>query len=381
MKSQIVIAPDKFKGSLTAWEAADAIAQGLQSAGLDEDRVDLLRLPIADGGEGTSEVVLHALGGEWIKCSVQDALGRIVEAGYAMVQQDGTRVAVLEMSLAAGLWRLGKDELGRRNASTRGVGEMILHAVSQGAERILLGLGGSATNDGGSGMAAALGIRFLDEAGKEVMDVPAELQRVAAIDFGARFPIPEVVALCDVTNPLLGPLGCSRVFGPQKGIRPEEMAERESGLAQLAKIVERSLGVDFAEHPGAGAAGGLGFGCLAFADARIEGGFSMIAKLLGLEEKIRASRLVVTGEGSLDLQTLNGKGPHGVARLAKQCGRPVLAFCGVSDGRETLKQEFDEIRVLKRPDLTLEDCVLRAQELLEAEASGAAEWVIRKIEG
>lgn len=381
MKPLVVIAPDKFKGSLSAWEAAEAIARGLRRGGLGVEQADLRLLPIADGGEGTAEAIHRACGGEWMRCRVADALGREVEAGYALICQEGKRVAVLEMSQAAGLWRLGPEELGKKTASTRGAGEMILDAVSRGAERILLGLGGSATNDGGTGMAVALGVRFLDREGNAVTDLPAALERVHTVDFSERRPLPELVAICDVTNPLLGPRGCTRIFGPQKGIREEEIAEREAGLRALAEAAGRSIGGSLEDEPGAGAAGGLGFGCLAFAGGRLERGFPMVAGLLGLEAAVREAQIVITGEGSLDRQTLNGKGPHGIALLARRFGRPVLAFCGVSDGSEQIGREFDEIRILKSGGLSVEECMRRGAELLEREACAACEWAIRQIAG
>lgn len=381
MKPLIVIAPDKFKGSLHAWEAAEAIARGLRTAGLGEERADLRLLPIADGGEGTSLVISRACGGEWVTCRVADALGREVDAGYGLVRQGGRPVAVIEMSQAAGLWRLGLGERGNRDASTRGVGGMIQDAVGRGVERILLGLGGSATNDGGTGTAQALGIRFLDGNGRLLENLPRELGLVRSVDFSSRMPLPEIVAACDVTNPLLGPRGCTRVFGPQKGVREEDMPAHEAGLRALADAVQRALGIDVSEMPGAGAAGGLGFGCLAFADARLERGFDLVAEALGLEPAVKAARLVITGEGSLDRQTLDGKGPHGVAGLARKWGKPVIAFCGVWDGSDEVRREFGEIRSLRPEGWSVEESIRQGRALLEARAGEAADWVFRQIAG
>lgn len=381
MKPLIVIAPDKFKGSMPAGEAAESIARGLRQAGLREEQVDFRLLPIADGGEGTSEVITQACGGEWVECRVADALGRTVVAGYGLLQQEGRRVAVMEMSQAAGLWRLKAEELGRRDASTRGVGEMIRDAANRGVGRILLGLGGSATNDGGSGMAQALGVRFRDGNGAEVTDVPRDLARVQWVDVAARLALPEIIAACDVTNPLLGPQGCTRVFGPQKGVREEDMEAHEAGLQALAEAVDRGGNAGYSVMPGAGAAGGLGFGCVAFAGARLERGFEMVAQVLGLEEAIRACCLVITGEGSLDRQTLNGKGPHGIARLARKWGKPVLTFCGVWDGSAEVRREFGTIHSVKPENCTVEESTRRGRELLAARAGETAGWVIRQIAG
>jgi glycerate 2-kinase len=259
------------------------------------------------------------------------------------------------------------------------VGDLILHASAQGVRSILLGLGGSATNDGGTGMAQVLGIRFLDQEGQEVVNLPQEMEKVRSVDFAGRCALPELVAMCDVTNPLLGPQGCTRVFGPQKGFR--DFAGHEAGLKCLVDAVIRSGSSDYSESPGAGAAGGLGFGCLAFAGARLERGFAVISRLIGLEDAIRTSSLVITGEGSLDPQTLNGKGPHGVVLLAKRWGKPALTFCGICEDSGELKRDFGEIRSLKNLNLNLDECIVRARELLELRAFEASEGAFRKIAG
>lgn len=221
----------------------------------------------------------------------------------------------------------------------------------------------------------------MDRDGALVAKLPEELHRVHTLDFSARLALPEIVAACDVSNPLLGPEGCTRVFGPQKGFGPGEFAHHEAGLQALADAVARSSGRDLAGMPGAGAAGGLGFGCVAFAGARLERGFAMIAGLLRLEEEIRAASLVITGEGSLDRQTLNGKGPHGVALLARKWGKPVWVFCGVWDGDGELRRAFDEIRALREAGDSVEDCMRLAGPLLESRAAAAGQWAIQQIAG
>jgi len=381
MRRRILIAPDKFKGSLTAWEAADAIARGLEGGGLTGDRFDLRELPIADGGEGTAEVVRRSMGGECISCPVRDPLGKWVEASYARIQDRGETVALLEMSQASGLWRLEDEERGRPDASTHGTGDLIRHALHEGADRLVLGLGGSATNDGGTGMAEVLGVRFLDGAGDPVSPLPAELERVRRVDLSDRCELPEMIAACDVGNPLLGPRGCTRVFGGQKGIAETDMDRHEAGLRALADAVRRSLGRDFAAEGGAGAAGGLGFGCLAFCEARLEPGFPLVANLLHLEQAVAEADLVITGEGSLDRQTLDGKGPHGVARRAAEAGKPILTFCGVCEDSPEVAEVFPEVRALRSADRPLHECLERGAEFLAEAAWDAAAWVLEQIEG
>ncbi len=366
---RVLIAPDKFKGSMSARQAAEAIRQGLEAdAHGRESKLEIRTLPIADGGEGTAEALCDALNGEWVTCQARDALGRPVEAGYALV---APQTAILEMSQASGLWRIRPEERDPWCASTFGTGEMIRHAVNRGATRILLGLGGSATNDGGSGMALALGARFLDAAGAELTDLPANLGDAVRIDREKLLQIPDFSAACDVANPLLGPNGATRVYGPQKGVRAGDFPRHEGRLEHLANLV----GGDFQAAAGSGAAGGLGFGCLAFCGAKLSPGFDLVADLLNLEAAICEADLVITGEGSLDSQTLQGKGPHGVANLARRHGKPVLAFAGRTDGCADLKRAFDHIITISPDELPLEEAMRQGQKLLENAAFSAKKWI------
>lgn len=356
---RILLAFDKFKGSLTARQAGEAVSRGLRRGGVEGD-IELC--PIADGGEGFTEAVLTGLGGEWCEAPAHDAQGRGIIARYAMIQHEGHKEAIMEMSAASGLAIVSDLPLDPRTASTRGTGEMMLHAIQHGAQRILIGIGGSATNDGGSGMASVLGCQFLDEHGALVTDLPAELERVQRIYRESPFPC-EVVVACDVSNPLLGEHGCSAVYGPQKGVR--DVGFFDTRLRRLAAMVHRDLGCNYREEPGAGAAGGLGFGLMSFCDAKLQSGFDLVAELTGLHKRITGADLVITGEGRLDAQTLNGKGPIGVAAMARLLGKRIAGIGGIVDDNETLRASFDVTLAVKPPGMPIPEAVARAAELLE----------------
>jgi glycerate 2-kinase len=374
---RILIAPDKFKGSLSAREVADNIASGLR------DRLPnaiIRTLPMADGGEGTAEVICDARGGEWVNCAAHDALGREIEARYAWLADHAT--AVMEMSAAAGLWRIAPDERDLLSANTYGIGEMMNHAADRGAKEILLGLGGSATNDGGLGMARALGFRFIGTVGE--LAHPGDLATLTRIFStnaagnstalsrrvreGTSGVFPKVMAAADVRNPLLGRRGATRTFGPQKGGTAEQLEILESSLTRLADVVACDLGCDFRDSPGAGAAGGLGFGLMTFCDAPVKSGFEVVAEFVGLRSAIEDADAVITGEGRLDEQTLEGKAPAGVARLARELGKPVFAIVGSSGAQATTPALFDAVLVLARDQITPDESRARAGELLQERA-------------
>jgi glycerate kinase len=358
---RILIAPDKFKGSLDARAVADNIAIGLRDV-LPE--AVITTLPVADGGEGTASTISQARGGEEISCPAHDALGREIEASYFWLADP--RTAVMEMSAAAGLWRIAPDERDLSRADTFGVGEMIKDAIGRGAKEILLGLGGSATNDGGFGVAQALGFRFL--ANEHEIERPGDLVHLAGIKKPAQ-PIPiTVVAAVDVRNPLLGPRGATRTFGPQKGGTAEQIEILEAALTRLADVVASDLAFDFRDTPGAGAAGGLGFGLMSFCGATIKSGFDVVAELIGLKAAIANADVVITGEGRLDEQTLEGKAPAGVARLARESGKRVFAIAGSSSEAPGLRDQFEAIVTLARPPITADESVARAAELLQERA-------------
>lgn len=367
--ARILIACDKFKGSLSAPDACAAIARGLATVW---PAATIDTCPIADGGEGFAAAIDNALpGGQWITLDAHDALGRPITARYLLVEEAGKPVAIMEMAEASGLWRIAPEDRDILRANTLGTGEMIRHAVTVShASRIVLGIGGSATNDGGAGMAAALGVRFLDAAGKVLAPDPAVLaSALVACDLTACITLPPVIAACDVTSPLLGPDGATRVFGPQKGADATTIPVLEAALDKLSRL---SNGSDHALCPGAGAAGGLGFGLLHFAGAKLVPGFDLLAGLTGLDHRIAAADLVITGEGSLDFQSLAGKGPAGIANLAAQHHKPVWAFCGTADPAARASGLFARIADLTSTGLPIDTLMRDAASLLATLATTTA---------
>lgn len=374
---RILVAADKFKGTLTALEAGEAIGRGLEGALGAEGRVVVEVLPVADGGEGTAEAVRAARGGERVECEVDDPLGRTVTAEYALVQgPGGERIGVLEMSQASGLWRLDRAALEPELASTFGTGEMMRAAVERGATRLMVGIGGSATNDGGAGMAEALGYRFYDVAkGQLMVGLPAGMERLGRLEAPGSDILSgvSVEVACDVTNPLLGLGGATRIYGAQKGVASGAMEFFEDRLERLAGVVERDLGVENRRGiAGAGAAGGLGWGLMVFCGGRLRRGFEMVADAIGLEARVAAADLVVTGEGRIDVQSAMGKAPGGVAAMAREHGKPVLAIGGAisleGEDREAVAESFDLTLSIEEvfPEVGLEERIARNGELLEA---------------
>jgi glycerate kinase len=335
---RILIVPDKFKGSLSARAVGEAIADGLRQAA---PSATLEICPLADGGEGTAEAICGARDGEWMPCPVHNARGKPLMAQFCWLAK--TRTAVMEMSAAAGLAGLPPVERNPVTASTFGVGEMLLAAVSRDAEEIILGLGGSATNDGGFGLARALGYRFLASDEKELTGAVSDLLELVRIERPMVMKLPRIIAACDVRNPLLGPEGATRTFGAQKGATAEQMEILERALIRLADVARESLGCDHRDVPGAGAAGGLGFGLLTFCGATIRSGFDVVSEVIGLPEKIARADIVITGEGKLDRQTLAGKAPAGVARLARAAGKQVFAIVGRAAADAEVSGIFDRV--------------------------------------
>ena len=360
---RILIAPDKFKGSLSAAAAARAIEQGLRR-GL--PGADLVLAPIADGGEGFADALCVALDGIWIERSAADPLGREVPCRYAWVPEK--KMAVIETAEASGLWRLRPDERAPLRANTFGTGQLIRDATERGAKIILVGLGGSATTDGGIGLAAALGYEILTSDGDDLEPIPGDLLALVRIEDGKVIPYPQIVAACDVQNPLLGERGTARIFSPQKGADAKTIDHLEAAMTQLAEIVTESLGCDFRDAPGAGAAGGLGFGLMSFCAAQVQSGFELVAQTLGLEEKIAAADLVITGEGRLDGQTLDGKGPAGLAALAHRHGKPVLALAGSIADDGAVETIFDAVLGIIDEPISLDAAMERGAESLERAA-------------
>lgn len=323
---RVVIAPQSFKGSADAVAVASAIARGIRRVWA---RADCVELPLADGGEGTALALVRATGGEMRHVRVHDPLGREIDAEWGVLG-DGT-TAVLEMAAASGLPLLRDDERDPRVTSTRGTGELILTAAASGAQRIVVGIGGSATNDGGAGMARAFGYRFLDAAGQELPEGGGALARLARIEgqTDPRLVRPAIDVACDVRNPLLGPEGATAVYGPQKGATPEIQRELEAALTRYADVVEAFVGRDVRSVPGAGAAGGLGAGMIAFLDARLVSGSALVLDAVNFDKRLVGADLVVTGEGRIDGQSVYGKLTHAVTAAAKKRGVSVLAVAGI----------------------------------------------------
>jgi len=326
---RVVIAPDSFKGSLTAEEAAAAMAAGAREGW---PGIETVELPLADGGEGTVAVLVRATGGRWLRGRVSDPLGRPVEAAWGLLGDGET--AAIEMAAASGLTLVEPSRRDPLAASTHGTGQLIRAALDHGCRRLLVAIGGSATTDGGTGMLAALGARFLDEAGRPLPPGGGPLARLARIDLGGLDPRLRHVRIevaCDVDNPLTGPRGAAAVYAPQKGATPEMVEQLEAGLQRLADVAAAVLGRDLREEPGAGAAGGLGFGLLAFLGARLRPGAELVMDAVGFDGYLDGAGLVLTGEGRTDRQTLAGKLVARVARRAQARGVPVVVISGAVD--------------------------------------------------
>ena len=322
----IVVAPNAFKGSLTAVQAAEAMQAGILAA---DPKCRVTCAPVADGGDGLTEVMLAGMGGQPVAVTVTGPRFEVVTAPFCMVSS--ANLAVVEMARASGLALLPESRRNPMETTTYGTGELILSAMEYGARRIIVGIGGSATCDGGIGMAAALGYRFLDAGGEPVRPVGGQLSAIAAIDpsgVDERIAGLEVAAACDVSNPLTGPEGAARIYGPQKGATPDQVAQLDEGLANLARVIRRDLGIDILELPGSGAAGGLGGGLRAFLKAELKTGIDLVLDVVDLEKKLAGADLVLTAEGQIDDQTRFNKAPAGVARSAKRAGVPCIAVCG-----------------------------------------------------
>ncbi|MGC5629853.1 glycerate kinase [Georgenia sp. Z1344] len=329
----VIVAPDSFKESIDAADAAAAMAAGIRDAVPD---AEVRELPMSDGGEGFTESVAAALGARTIDVPVRDALGREATGQVAIAG----RRAVLEVATAVGLGMIDPGERDIMGADSTGVGELVRAALDEGAGEIVVGLGGSATNDAGAGMLRVLGARFLDEAGAEIGTTPRELARLAEIDLSGldpRLADVQVQAACDVSNPLLGEAGASAVFGPQKGATPELVAELDEILARVARVAGHEGEGGAAGVPGAGAAGGLGYALIGFLGATMRPGVELVVDTVGLEAAVAGADLVLTGEGSVDAQTLSGKTPAGVAAVAARAGVPCVVLAGrVADDASVL---------------------------------------------
>lgn len=370
---KIILAPNAFKGSMSAMQAALAMRQGVRAA---FPRAEVVAVPVADGGDGLASVLIDALGGEAHVVTVRGPLGEPVQATLCLVPTMG--LAAVEMATASGLALLAPQERDPTCTTTYGTGELIRAALDLGARRIAIGIGGSATNDGGIGMAAALGVRFLDAAGVTVAPVGGALGQIRRIDLGGldpRLAGLRCEAICDVDNPLLGPRGAAQVYGPQKGGTPAQVEALDAGLAHLADLIQADLGLDVRHLPGAGAAGGLGAGLRAFLGAELRRGVDLVLDLVGLDVALPGADLVITGEGQIDFQTTFGKAPAGVAERAKARGIPCVAIAGgIGERRSDLSSiGIDAVFSLCSGPMSLEQAIQGGPVLLAA----ATEQVVR----
>lgn len=376
---KVVIAPDSFKDSLDAAGVARAIGAGLAEVWPDAERVEC---PMADGGEGTMDAILAASHGELRRQVVRGPLGHSVEAGWGWLAE--SRTAIIEMAQASGLQRVPTDQRDACRSSTWGTGELIAAALAAGATRIVLAIGGSATNDGGSGMLRALGLRLLDADGQALEEGGLALGRLARIDasdLDPRLAEVQVEVAADVDNPLCGPNGASAIFGPQKGASPAQVQALDQALGHFADLCAQLLGDDVREFPGCGAAGGMGFAAKAFMGAQFRPGVEVVAELAGLDALVQGADLVITGEGRFDAQTLRGKTPMGVARVAKRHGVPVVVLAGtLGEGYQQLYAHgIDAAFALASGPMSLEQTCAQAAQLLQARATDVARlWQVAR---
>lgn len=366
---KIVIAPDSFKGSMSAKEVADAIERGIKSV---LTNAEIIKIPMADGGEGTVETLVDATSGQIIKLNVLDPLGSETEAYFGILGDGST--AVIEMALASGLTMVPRDKRNPLFTTTFGTGQLIKAALDNGCRELIIGVGGSATNDGGVGMAQALGIKFLNNKGQEISFGGGNLLNIDRIDLknmDKRVKDCKFKVACDVDNPLCGPKGASYVFGPQKGATPEMVKYLDENLSHLAEVIKRDMGIDVKNEPGAGAAGGLGAGLMAFCNAQLQRGIELVIEATKIEEKIKGADLVITGEGQMDYQTAHGKTPYGVAQVAKKRNVPVVALVGsIGAGVEVLYEKgIDSIFSIVEGPMSLEECMEQGAILIERTAN------------
>jgi len=354
---KFVIAPDSYKGSLTSREAGEIIARAIQQE-IPESETRVI--PMADGGEGTVEALLAAAGGEKVRVRAAGSLGDAVETFYGIIERDGERTAVIEVANICGLTMMPPEPRNPMHTTTRGIGEVIGDALNRGIRSFVIGLGGSATNDGGLGMLNALGVRYVSGDGKVLAGFGRELAEVARVDVGGLDPrIGEcrITIACDVTNPLLGENGATYVYGPQKGAGHEDLAMLEQAMARYADVAEAGFARVCRDMPGAGAAGGLGF-ALMLLGGQVVPGAQVIEQMTGLSHHIAEADWIITGEGRSDGQTLFGKLPIHVARLAKAAGKPVILISGsLGPGSEQLNDCFTACFAIVRGPASLEECM------------------------
>ena len=374
---KIVIAPDSFKGNLTSLEVASCIAKGIQRV---LPKVKCIIVPMADGGEGTVQSMVDAAEGKLIIKRVKGPTGKLVTAHYGWLAKQNT--AVIEMAEASGLPLVVGRDKNPLKTTTYGTGQLMLDAINIGAKKIIIGIGGSATNDGGVGMAQALGVKFLNAKGKEIKELGAGgmLSKIASIDMlklDPRVHKTDIVVACDVENPLYGKKGAAYVFGPQKGATPKIVATLDANLKHLGGLIKYDLKISVGRMPGAGAAGGLGAGLVAFAGAKLQSGIDIVLEATQLSKYIQGADLVITGEGRIDFQTAFGKTPAGVAKAAKKHNVPVIAIGGAlaDDAVSVFAHGIDGIASASAKNMSLEEALRGSR----AYITNAAERVIRLV--
>ena len=374
---KIILAPDSFKENLTSMEVATAMEKGIKRA---MPEADCIKIPMADGGEGTVQSLVHAAGGSFISCDVKGPVGRRVKAHYGMLADEKT--AVVEMAMASGLSLVSGKNKNPLKTTSYGTGELLSHAIDRGAKEIILGIGGSATNDAGMGMAQALGVVFRDKNARIIRQngTGEMLQKVEFIDMDGIHPklmSTRILVACDVDNPLYGKRGAAWVFAPQKGATAPMVETLDRNLKHIAGIIKRELGVDVGKVPGAGAAGGLGAGLLVFAGAELKSGIELISKATSIEKHLKSADLVFTGEGRVDFQTAFGKTPAGIANLAGKYSVPVIAVAGglADDARENFAHGIDGLEAAVARDMQLREALSNSREYI----ANAAERAIRLI--
>lgn len=373
---KIIISPDSFKGTLTALEAAKSIEQGIQQA---NQEVETILLPVADGGEGTMDALVLATDGRFVQTTVLDPLGREIEAPFGVLGNQST--CVIEMASASGITLLHNNERNPRIASTFGTGQLIKAALDQGFRDFIICIGGSATNDGGVGMLRALGLRLVDEYGLDVQKSIDGLYDVKRLDFSnwdTRLNDSNIAIACDVNNPLVGENGATAVFGPQKGVKPEEAAYFDQALTHWANIVEAEKGIRLHDYPGAGAAGGMGGALIAFLNGKFHQGIELVLDVTNYCEKIQDADYIITGEGKSDRQTLHGKAPMGVLHCAKQFDIPVvlLSGCIEDQDRELLAPHFQEMVSVVSDAVPTEMAMTEASSCLSKRAYETFQYLI-----
>ena len=368
MVQKIVIAPQAFKGNISALVAARAIERGVKRVFPDAETV---LAPVADGGDGTVDALVSGSGGQMFRKIVTGPLGKPLEAAWGAMGDGQT--AVIEMAQASGLALVPPRRRDPRVTTTRGTGEIISEALDRGFNRIIVGLGGSATNDAGAGMAAALGAVFLDAHGVPLPDGGSALARLERLDVSGldhRLAGTTIIGATDVTNPLCGPTGASAIYGPQKGATPDMVAELDDALGNFARVVQQDMSMEVSERPGAGAAGGLGAGLMAFAGGELRSGIDMVCEALGIDAHLEGASLVITGEGGADRSTVFNKAPVGVARRASGFGVPTILLAGsLGQGHEELYEHaIAGIMCIADRPMTFEQSLRRTEELLESSA-------------